>query len=140
MPSLEDFQPLTNENVEAVYEYVFAPWVKAQGLRDFEVSEGRVSATLPYQAEQAFFSGAICGQALMSAIDTVAALAMFTSDRLSKGTTYQHTQFIRGATAEAFRIETEVLRFGQGTAYAETSVTDAATGELIARAASEFAF
>ena len=140
MTDLSAFQPLTNDNVEALYAYVFAPWVRGQGLRDFKVSEGRASAILPYDAEQAFFSGAICGQALMSAIDTVAAIAMFTTDRVAKGTAYQHTQFLRAAKADAFLIETDVLRFGQGSAYAETSVKDAQTGRLIARASSEFAF
>jgi acyl-coenzyme A thioesterase PaaI-like protein len=33
----------------------------------------------------------------MAAIDTVASLAMATTDRLLKGTVYQHTHFLRPA-------------------------------------------
>ena len=132
--------PVTQANVEETYEFVFAPWVKAQGLCDFVVSEGRVAARLPYDTRQAFFTEAVCGQALMSAIDTVAALAMATTPRPSKGTIYQHTHFLRPAVGEAFLIEAEVIRFGKATAYAETSVTEISSKALIARASSEFAF
>lgn len=132
--------PVTQENVEKLYALVFAPWVKAQGLCDFVVSEGRVSARLPYDREQAFFTGAVCGQAIMSAVDTVAAIAMMTTERAAKGTVYQHTHFLAPARGEAFLVESEVIRFGKATAYAETSVTESASGALIARASCEFAF
>jgi len=38
---------VTNENVTEVYEYIFAPWVKAMGLREFKVDRGTASAILP---------------------------------------------------------------------------------------------
>ena len=83
--------PLTATNMQAWYDQVYAPWVKAQGLCDFEVREGFLAARLPQSAEMQFSSGAICGQAMMSAI---------TGDRTTKGTVYQHTHFVRPAKGE----------------------------------------
>lgn len=132
--------PLTNETVLEAYDYIFAPWVKDMGLCDLSVSEGRASARLPLNDPLKFFSGAVCGQAIMAVVDTVVSLAMATSARPSKGTVYQHTHFLRPAVNDDFLIEATVLRFGKTTAYAEAHVTFVSSGELVAHATAEFAF
>ena len=119
---------------------MFAPWVKQLGLHDFEVSVGRVSARLPQGDALKFSSGAVCGQALMSAIDTIAAMAMCTTERATKGTIYQHTHFVRPAKGDDFLVEANVLRFGKTSAFCETRVTFAGSRELVAHAVLEFAF
>ena len=63
--------PLTDATVVEFYEYVYAPWVKMLGLREFKVSPGMVSALLPQNDALKFSSGAVCGQAIMAAIDSV---------------------------------------------------------------------
>lgn len=76
----------------------------------------------------------------MSAVDTVASLAMATTDRLPKGTVYQHTHFLRPALSDDMRVEANVLRFGKTSAFAEAKVFFAGSGELVAHATLEFAF
>jgi acyl-coenzyme A thioesterase PaaI-like protein len=132
--------PVTNETVVDVYEHVFAPWVKDLGLCEFAVEQGQASARLPANPKLNFSSGAVCGQVIMAAVDTVVSLAMFTTDRLPKGTVYQHTHFLRAAVNDDFVIEAEVLRFGKATAYAEATVRFSGSRELVARASAEFAF
>lgn len=132
--------PVTNENVLEFYEWLFAPWVKEMGLRDFKVSSGHAFAILPQNEKLQFSSGSICGQVIMSAIDTVASLAVATTDRLSKGTVYQHTHFLRPALSGDLRVEATVLRFGKASAFVETKVTFVSSGELVAHATLEFAF
>jgi acyl-coenzyme A thioesterase PaaI-like protein len=132
--------PLTNATVEEFYEWLFAPWVKELGLRDFDVAPGRVVATLPQDRKLQFVSGAICGQVIMSAVDTVVSLAMATTERTSKGTIYQHTHFLRPAMTHDMHVEANVLRFGKASAFAEAKVTFANSGELVAHATLEFAF
>ena len=122
------------------YEWLFAPWVKALGLRDFKVDPGVVSAVLPQNETLKFSSGAVCGQAIMAAIDTVASLAMTTKDRVPKGTVYQHTHFLRPAVNDDFHVRAEVLRFGKAVAFAEVRVSFVATQVLAAHASIEFAF
>ena len=140
MTSPADLFPVSQANVEQAYEFVFAPWVKAMGLCDFKVERGRVSARLPLDNALKFSSGAVCGQALMSAIDTITALAMATTDRTTKGTVYQHTHFLHPAIDDDFIVEAQVLRFGKATAYAEARVRFAASGDLVTHAVLEFAF
>ncbi len=139
-PSLPHPLPVTGATVLEMYGHLFAPWVKELGLRDFEVGPGRACALLPQGEALKFYAGAVCGQAIMAAIDTVVSLAMFTTDRIPKGTVYQHTHFLRPAVNGDFRIEAKVLRFGKASAFAEARLTLAAGGDLVAHASSEFAF
>jgi hypothetical protein len=92
--------PVTDATVLEVFEYVFAPWVKMLGLREFKVCPGIVSAMLPQNDALKLSSGAVCGQAIMAAIDSVASLSMATTGRITKGTVYQHTHFLRPAVNE----------------------------------------
>ena len=140
MTSLDKVFPVTDATVVAAYEFVFAPWVKLLGLHDFKVSEACVSALLPDGEALQFSNGAVCGQALMAAIDTLAALAMATTERVPKGTSYQHTHFLRPARGGPFFVEAKVLRFGKTSAFAEARVCVASSSELVAHAVLEFAF
>jgi acyl-coenzyme A thioesterase PaaI-like protein len=132
--------PLTDATVLEYYDYLFAPWVKELGLREFKVAPGLVSALLPQNDALKFSSGAICGQAIMAAVDTVASLAMTTAERIPKGTVYQHTHFLRPAVNDDFYVSAEVLRFGKASSFAEVRVSFAATGILAAHSSIEFAF
>jgi acyl-coenzyme A thioesterase PaaI-like protein len=132
--------PVTQETVQAMYAHLFAPWVRDLGLRDFQVSPGEVSALLPQSDALRLYAGAVCGQAIMAAVDTVTTLAMFTTDRLPKGTVYQHTHFLRPAAGDDFRVRAKVLRFGKSSAFAECQVVLAGSGTLVAHASAEFAF
>jgi acyl-coenzyme A thioesterase PaaI-like protein len=132
--------PLTDTTVMEYYDYLFAPWVKALGLRDFKVDPGVVSAVLPQNDALKFASGAVCGQAIMAAVDTIASLAMTTADRVPKGTVYQHTHFLRPAVNGDFYVKAEVLRFGKAVSFAEVRVSFLATKILVAHASIEFAF
>jgi len=119
-PSLPHPLPITDATVLEMYGHLFAPWVKELGLRDFRVGPGEASALLPQADALKLYAGAVCGQAVMAAIDTVVTLAMFTTDRLPKGTVYQHTHFLRPAAGSRLTLD--------------------ASGDLVAHASSEFAF
>jgi len=97
MTDLASLLPLTNATIMEAYIYLVAPWVKDLGLCELSVSEGHASARLPQNPALKISSGAVCGQAIMSAIDTVVAMAMLTTQRVTKGTVYQHTHFLRPA-------------------------------------------
>jgi acyl-coenzyme A thioesterase PaaI-like protein len=132
--------PVTDATVLELFEYVFAPWVKMLGLREFKVCPGVVSAMLPQSDALKLSSGAVCGQAIMAAIDSVAALSVGTTGRITKGTVYQHTHFLRPAVNDDYFVRAEVLRFGKASAFTETRVSFASTGRLVAHAILEFAF
>jgi acyl-coenzyme A thioesterase PaaI-like protein len=139
-PSLPHALPITDRTVHEMYGHLFAPWVRELGLRDFRVSPGEASALLPDSDALKLYAGAVCGQAVMAAMDTVVTLAMFTTERVPKGTVYQHTHFLRPAAGDDLRITAQVLRFGKASAFAQARLTFAGSGELVAQGASEFAF
>ena len=61
---------ITMENIEEIYEYIFAPYVKQLKLSFLEIEEGRVVAKLENSTDYQFVTGAVSGQVLMSVIDT----------------------------------------------------------------------
>jgi acyl-coenzyme A thioesterase PaaI-like protein len=138
MPSPQEHTPVTAENLSATFEAIFAPWVKAMGLVDLQVGPGTASARLPQNKDLQWANGAICGQALMSAIDTVASLASGTGDRARRGTASQRTQFLRPAAGEDLLVVARVLQSGSTITYLETHVTLAVSGKLVAHATLEF--
>ena len=140
LAEIDRFLPCTINNIEEVLDFAFAPWVKKQGLEFLEVEEGRVKARLRQDPEQQFFSGAICGQATMSAIDTVMSLAMSTYGRKNKGTASQNNQFLRAAIGDDLIIEATVLKMGKNSAYGETRIVFEGSGDLVVHSTSEFAF
>jgi acyl-coenzyme A thioesterase PaaI-like protein len=87
-----------------------------------------------------FVSGAICGQVIMAVADTVASLANITSERMPKGTVYQHTHFLRPVATADMLVETNVLRFEKSSAFIEAKVSFLTTRELVTHSSPEFAF
>ncbi len=69
LPNLppDDLWPLTQDNADDLLDWGFAPWVKEMGLTDFFGREGFVSMRLPLNDRLQFFSGTVCGQAVMAA-------------------------------------------------------------------------
>ena len=135
-----EYVAINSDNVDRIYDYIFAPWVKAMGLTDLRASHGKASAILPQNPALQWANGAICGQAIMAVIDTVVSMAIHTHDRPSKGTASQYTQFLRRASGDDLKVEAEVLKFGTRLAYAEARVTFASTGELVAHSTAEFVY
>lgn len=132
------FFPVTNANVVEVYEHTFPVWTKALGLSNFVVEGTKVAASLAPTPSLCLSTGFLSGQALMAAIDTIAALAAATSERAPRGTVYQHTHFLRPVKG-ALKIEAEVLRFGKSGAFVEARATDLASKDLIVHASAQFA-
>ena len=113
---------ITIENVEEIYDYIFAPYVKQLKLSFLEIEEGRVVARLENSKEYQFVTGALSGQVLMSVIDTTMSIAMNTSVKSQRGTLSQNNNFIRPAFGDYFIIESIVQRFGRSIAIGETKV------------------
>ena len=129
---------LTIDNVQEFHDHMLADYVKQLDLIYLEVAEGRVLARLNNLKEYQFLTGAISGQVLMSAIDTVMSMAMSSSSKSQRGTLSQNNNFIRPGVAPYFTIESKVQRFGRTIAIGETKVYSENTNELICHATSTF--
>ena len=73
-------------NINEIHNNILSDYVKKLALKYLEVEEGRVLAKLENLKEYRFLTGAISGQVLMSAIDTVMSMAMSTSSKSQRGT------------------------------------------------------
>ena len=113
---------ITMENIEEIYDYIFAPYVKQLKLSFLKIEEGRVIAKLKNSTDYQFVTGAVSGQVLMSVIDTTMSIAMNTSVKSQRGTLSQNNNFIRPAFGDYFIIESVVQRFGSTIAIGETKV------------------
>ena len=113
---------ITIDNVEEIYDYIFAPYVKQLKLSFLEIEKGRVLARLENSTDYQFVTGALSGQVLMSVIDTTMSIAMNTSIKSQRGTLSQNNNFIRPAFGSYFIIESIIQRFGGTIAIGETKV------------------
>ena len=138
--SLDGLFPISQATVDAAFERVYAPWIQQMGMTDFDVREGYCGLRLPQDPSLQFSSGAICGQAIMAAIDTAASIAACSEQQPTKGTVYQHTHFLRPALGEDLKIEARVLRRGKSTAYIECTATLIDSDRIAAHAVLEFAY
>lgn len=131
--------PMTSANADQFYEAVFAPWVRAQGHEIVSVEEGHVVTRLPQDPAQQFFAGVLCGQALMSAIDTAMSMAVFTLEGSSvRGTASQSTRFLRPAGGQPMLVEATIVKSGRTAVYGEVHVRGEDNGKLVAHATCEF--
>ena len=129
---------ITMENIEEIYEYIFAPYVKQLKLSFLEIEEGRVVAKLENSKDYQFVTGALSGQILMSVIDTVMSITMNTSTKSQRGTLSQNNNFIRPAFGDYFIIESEVQRFGRTIAIGETKIYSEDSRDVICHATSTY--
>ena len=58
-------ETITMDNVEKIYDFIFAPYVKQLKLSFLEISVGRVVARLDNSKDYQFVTGALSGQVLM---------------------------------------------------------------------------
>ena len=130
---------ITMDNVEKIYDFIFAPYVKQLKLSFLEISVGRVVARLDNSKDYQFVTGALSGQVLMSVIDTTMSIAMNTSLKSQRGTLSQNNNFIRPAFGDYFIIESVVQRFGSTIAIGETKVfSENNKDEILCHATSTF--
>ena len=129
---------ITMENVEKIYDYVFAPYVKQLKLSFLSIKKGKVVARLENSKDYQFVTGALSGQILMSVIDTVMSIAMNTSTKSQRGTLSQNNNFIRPAFGDYFIIESKVQRFGSSIAIGETKVYSEENRDVLCHATSTY--
>ncbi len=129
---------ITIKNVEEMYDYIFAPYVKQLKLSFLKIEEGLVIARLENSPDYQFVTGALSGQILMSVIDTTISIAMNTSNKSQRGTLSQNNNFLRPAYGSFFIIESVVQRFGTSIAIGETKVYSENNKEILCHATSTF--
>ena len=117
-----------NINVETANEKlteVFAPWIQQLNIRVTSIGDGEVTLQMPYSDELCRSRGIICGQALMSLIDTCMVFVCY----LGMGkysdcaTVSQHTTFMRPAIGTDIVATGKLVKSGRTLIFGEVTLT-----------------
>ncbi|WP_405673515.1 PaaI family thioesterase [Streptomyces sp. NBC_01530] len=132
---------MTTAEADKILSANFAPWVLELGLTVESLADGRATLRLPWSDRLSREGGGLSGQALMAAADTatVIAVAAALGEYGPMTTVQQSTSFQRAVTGSDVLIEAVLSKLGRRMAFADTTMTDAASGELAARASTVYA-
>ena len=138
MSKLPKFLPVTMENVNEAHDAMFANWVKKLNIHYTKVSLGEAIAEYTASSQEKFILGGVCGQVLMSLMDTVFTVAVCTSKIPNNGTISQNNSFFRPAIGNSFIVTANVKKFGKSITFGETQITDPYSEKVICHSVSTF--
>ncbi|OYP13637.1 thioesterase [Streptomyces sp. FBKL.4005] len=132
---------MTTAEADKILSTRFAPWVLDLGLTVEAVGEDRAVLRLPWSDRLAREGGGLSGQALMAAADTATVIAVSAARGgfVPMTTVQQSTSFQRAVTGADVLIEAILTKLGRRTAFADVTLSDAASGALAARASTVYA-
>ncbi len=126
-------------NVPNMLKSLFAPWVQALNLELVSLEPGVAVFRLPFSTEFCREGGSVCGQALMSAADTVMVFAI--SSQLGEfrpmTTVSLNTSFMRPVLGDA-RISARVTKAGKSLMFGAIDI-EGADGKLCAQVTTTYA-
>ena len=133
---------LTAQSLWQLFAPIASKYVQDLGLRVLEVRPGEVVLALPVAPALVHGGGVLCGQAILSAVDTAMVLALFAHFGESRRcTTVQlQTSFLRAVPGDSgeVRVIGRVLKCGRSLAFGEIEVLGA-DGQLAAHATTTYA-
>lgn len=132
---------MTTAEADKILSANFAPWVLDLGLTVETVDEDRAVLRLPWSDRLAREGGGLSGQALMAAADTATVIAVSAARGgfVPMTTVQQSTSFQRAVTGADVLIEAVLTKLGRRMAFADVTLSDAASGALAARASTVYA-
>ncbi|MFI6567382.1 PaaI family thioesterase [Streptomyces sp. NPDC050534] len=132
---------MTIAEADKILSANFAPWVLELGLTVEALGADRATLRLPWSDRLSREGGGLSGQALMAAADTATVIAVSAARGafVPMTTVQQSTSFQRAVTGADVLIEAVLTKLGRRMAFADITMTDAASGELAARASTVYA-
>ena len=126
---------------QAILTANFAPWVLDLGLRVDMIRDAEVCLRLPFSDRLVRVGGTICGQALMTAADTVMVLAI---SAVSGGfrpmtTVGQTISFMKPVSGVDALVTGRVLRLGKTLAFGEIGIRADGKDDLVAHVTTTYA-
>ncbi|EPD68192.1 MULTISPECIES: PaaI family thioesterase [unclassified Streptomyces] len=132
---------MTTAEADKVLSANFAPWVLELGLTTEALGDDRATLRLPWSDRLSREGGGLSGQALMAAADTATVIAVSAARGafVPMTTVQQSTSFQRAVAGSDVLIEAVLTKLGRRMAFADITMTDAASGALAARASTVYA-
>lgn len=104
---------------------VFAPWIQQLNLQVIAIGNDEVTLRLPYSDELCRSGGLICGQALMSLIDTCMVFVCYLGMGSYRdcATVSQHTTFMRPAIGVDVIATGKLVKSGRTLVFGDVTLT-----------------
>ncbi len=132
---------MTPENAQTILDQSFAPWVRALQPKITEIGPERAVMTIPITPEIMRIGDIVSGQALAALADTAMVFACFghMGQLEPVNTVTLDTQFLRPATGDRIRAETEVTRAGRSMIFARATLIAEPSEKHVAMVTATFA-
>ena len=136
-PVLRQSSLMTPEDIQAILDANFAPWVKALNIETLDVSADHCLFRMPLTEDLARAGGIVSGQALAALADTTMVLAAIAhAGKLTLfATTNLDTQFLRPGVGKAIICKASVVRSGKALVFTRAEMTEETSGKLVATSA-----
>lgn len=133
---------LTTTETDAVLEKMFAPFIRRMGLKTLAVEERGATFLLPGDMDFVHGGGVICGQAIASAADTCAILALTAVNGQFRMVTTVDltTHFIRPLKPVDTHVRIVIESNGKRMAYLRAEIAPAGSDKLAATATGAFMY
>ena len=120
---------------------VFAPWISDLKLQIDQLDSEGLIMRLPYSDDLCRSGNIICGQALMSLIDTCMVFVCYTGlERYSNvATVGQNTSFLRPARHSDVLAHGKVIKAGRSLVFGEVTLITEADGKTVCTGTSTYA-
>lgn len=120
---------------------LFAPWVRDLNLTIEAVSEAQAVLRMPFSEHLTRSDGVVCGQALMTLIDTCSVFACWGAMGEARNVTTvdQNTSFLRPVIGKSVLAEGRVRRVGKTMAFPEVHLRTEEDNKLVAHGTATFA-
>jgi len=117
---------LSAEQVKAILNDVFAPWVRASGITPESTAADTAILRIPFSEHLCRSGGSICGQALISGTDTAMVIALAAaSGGFKPCTTVDLTMnYMRPIIHKDALLQAKVLRLGKRLAFCTCEVRE----------------
>ena len=125
---------LSAEQVNAILIEIFAPWVRASGIRPETICADTATLRMPFNDQLCRSGGNLCGQALVTGTDTAMVIALAAANGGFKpcATVDLTINYMRPIIKADALLEAKVLRFGKTLAFCTCEVREAGGDKLAA--------
>jgi len=139
--TLPSEQAITVASANQQLQEVFAPWIGELDLTVESIDSGSVTMRLPYSDRLCRSGSIICGQALMSLIDTCMVFVCYAGlKRFANVTTVsQNTSFLRPAMNSDVIAHGRVIKAGRTLVFGEVSLVSERDGKRVSAGTSTYA-
>ncbi len=135
-------EPLSTDEVAAVFDKAFAPWVKALNIEPVEITLDGARFNIPAGEDLARIGGMVCGQAVSAIADTAGVLTLLAhnaDDRLMT-TVDMTTHFMRPLMTGDMEATVSVLSNGRRMATCRVDFRQAGGEKICAAATCAYAY